>query len=101
MAFELRDHNEPLLTLEELPGAVQRALEEFFASRRSELSRIGTPVTEAAEYLERFVLEGGKRIRPLYLWAGFVGPPRNQPPPKTMLPSFEPLPLWNSSKPAL
>lgn len=29
MAFELRDHNEPLLPLEELPGAVQRALEEF------------------------------------------------------------------------
>lgn len=73
MAFELRDHNEPLLTLEELPGAVQRALEEFFASRRSELSSIGTPVTEAAEYLERFVLEGGKRIRSLYLWAGFCG----------------------------
>ena len=73
MAFELRDHNEPFLALEQLPDAVHSALEEFFASRRRELSHIGAPVTQAIDYLERFVLDGGKRIRPLYLWAGFCG----------------------------
>ncbi|CAM2732356.1 polyprenyl synthetase family protein [Corynebacterium propinquum] len=73
MAFELRDQNEPFLALEQLPDAAHGALEDFFASRRRELSHIGAPVTQAIDYLERFVLDGGKRIRPLYLWAGFCG----------------------------
>ncbi|MEY8209673.1 polyprenyl synthetase family protein [Corynebacterium sp. MNWGS58] len=71
MVFESRAHSEPFLALDELPAAVQRALESFFAQRRRELDSIGEPVVQAIEYLERFVLDGGKRIRPLYLWAGF------------------------------
>ena len=71
MVFESRAHSEPFLALDELPAAVQQALESFFAQRRRELDSIGEPVVQAIEYLERFVLDGGKRIRPLYLWAGF------------------------------
>ena len=37
------------------------------------MAAIGGPVTEAVAHLESFVLGGGKRIRPLYAWAGFVG----------------------------
>lgn len=59
--------------LEHIPAAVEAQLREFFASQRDAVGRIGEPVSNAVAHLERFVLGGGKRIRPLYGWAGFVG----------------------------
>ncbi|GAB2504313.1 (2E,6E)-farnesyl diphosphate synthase [Corynebacterium atrinae] len=61
------------LTLDQIPGATQDILEEFLRSRRKTIATIGRPVTEAVSHVEAFVLGGGKRIRPLYAWAGFVG----------------------------
>ena len=61
------------LTLDAVPGAVHAVLEEYFDSRRAEVAAIGGPVTEAVSHLESFVLGGGKRVRPLYAWAGFIG----------------------------
>ncbi|AGF72907.1 polyprenyl synthetase family protein [Corynebacterium halotolerans] len=61
------------LTLERVPGAARDALSEFFDARRGQIAGIGAPVTDAVAHLESFVLGGGKRIRPLYAWAGFVG----------------------------
>lgn len=61
------------VALNDIPAAVRSTLEEYIASRWDELDSIGKPVTEAATYLRDFVLNGGKRIRPLYGWAGFVG----------------------------
>lgn len=60
-------------SLETIPAAVEAQLREFFADQRDTVSRIGAPVSNSVGYLERFVLGGGKRIRPLYGWAGFVG----------------------------
>ncbi|MGV3072040.1 polyprenyl synthetase family protein [Corynebacterium phoceense] len=56
-----------------MPGDVRGALDAFLASRHSDIAAIGQPVVDAVSYLESFVLDGGKRIRPLYAWAGFVG----------------------------
>ena len=59
--------------LSRIPEAVQRELELFFAQRRSDIAALGDPAVHAVGHLERFVLGGGKRIRPLYGWAGFIG----------------------------
>lgn len=59
--------------LSDIPAAVQAELKEFIAARRGLVGAIGQPVSEAVNFLESFVLDGGKRIRPLYAWAGFVG----------------------------
>ncbi|MCQ9344354.1 polyprenyl synthetase family protein [Corynebacterium phoceense] len=56
-----------------MPDDVRGALDAFLASRRSDIAVIGQPVVDAVSFLESFVLDGGKRIRPLYAWAGFVG----------------------------
>lgn len=61
------------LTLDQIPDATREELSRFIAGRREQISAIGGPVTEAVAHLENFVLGGGKRIRPLYVWAGFAG----------------------------
>lgn len=60
------------LPIAEIPKHVRAELSSFLKAREPQLAQIGKPVTEAIEHLERFVLDGGKRIRPLYAWAGFV-----------------------------
>lgn len=59
--------------IHQIPDAVRGVLSDFLEGRRSKVAKIGEPVTRAVSYLEDFVLGGGKRIRPLYAWAGFVG----------------------------
>ena len=61
------------LTLDQVPGAVRDELRRFIEDRTAQVAEIGGPVTEAVSHLSSFVLDGGKRIRPLYAWAGFVG----------------------------
>lgn len=60
------------LPLADVPKHVRTELADFLKDREPQITKIGNPVTEAIEHLERFVLDGGKRIRPLYAWAGFV-----------------------------
>lgn len=59
--------------LGEVPAGVEKQLGEFFAQRAPKIRELGAPVEQAVTHLERFVLGGGKRIRPLYGWAGYVG----------------------------
>ena len=60
-------------SLDEIPAAVREELALFLDRQRDAIASIGAPVTNAISYLESFVLDGGKRIRPLYAWAGFIG----------------------------
>lgn len=60
------------LPLADVPKHVRAELADFLKDREPQIAKIGKPVTEAIEHLERFILDGGKRIRPLYAWAGFV-----------------------------
>ena len=67
-------HTDPRTpTLDQVPEAARAALASFIDSRRAEIGAIGEPVSSSLAHLESFVLGGGKRIRPLYAWAGFVG----------------------------
>ncbi|WIM66984.1 polyprenyl synthetase family protein [Corynebacterium breve] len=61
------------LHIHDVPQAAHRELEAFFQQRTDAITAIGQPVTDAVQYLHDFVLGGGKRVRPLYGWAGFVG----------------------------
>lgn len=65
--------NPHLLTAETMPDAVHSVLQEYLDSRAADVAAIGAPVVEAVDYLRSFVLDGGKRVRPTYGWAGFVG----------------------------
>lgn len=60
-------------SIESVPNAVHAQLSSYIAHRRPEIDAIGAPVSQALDLLADFVLGGGKRIRPLYGWAGFVG----------------------------
>ncbi|MCS4536181.1 polyprenyl synthetase family protein [Corynebacterium sp. HS2168-gen11] len=51
---------------------VERNLQDFFTEQREPIAAIGTPVSRAVEMLESYVLGGGKRIRPLFTWAGYL-----------------------------
>lgn len=57
----------------DVPAAVEHALEAFLDERLTQVAEIGPQVTRSARHLREFVLGGGKRIRPLYAWAGFTG----------------------------
>ncbi|SER37612.1 polyprenyl synthetase family protein [Corynebacterium cystitidis] len=61
------------LSLNDVPAAVTEELRIFLDQRNDDVAKIGAPVTRAVEHLHSFVLNGGKRVRPLYGWAGFVG----------------------------
>ncbi len=57
----------------EFPAAVEAALAAYFAERRPQVGAIGGGFTDAVDELERFVLRGGKRIRPAFAWTGWLG----------------------------
>ncbi|MEZ2120924.1 polyprenyl synthetase family protein [Corynebacterium sp. CCM 9203] len=56
-----------------IPALVQCHLATFFATRREVVTGIDAHVVEATDLLEDFVLGGGKRIRPLFAWVGWLG----------------------------
>ena len=58
--------------LAQVPGIVTTHLAEFFAAQRPAIAPLGDAVGSAVTLLENYVLTGGKRIRPCYVWAGFV-----------------------------
>lgn len=59
--------------LQHVREAVADHLTQFLAARDTEVAKLGTAVSEAVAQLKRFVLGGGKRVRPIYGWVGFVG----------------------------
>ncbi|ALC06355.1 geranylgeranyl pyrophosphate synthase [Corynebacterium deserti GIMN1.010] len=60
------------LDLDKIPDVVRDRLVAFLDAKSSTIAEIGEPVTDAVSHLRSFVLNGGKRIRPLYVWAGFL-----------------------------
>ncbi|WP_238423426.1 polyprenyl synthetase family protein [Gordonia sp. 'Campus'] len=58
-------------SLDEVPAAVEAELREFFADAVPAAAGIAPVVGEAAELIRDFVLRGGKRIRPVFAFAGW------------------------------
>jgi geranylgeranyl diphosphate synthase type I len=57
----------------DLPRHVELALSEHLATRIADASTIDTDFASAVDALSRFVLGGGKRIRPAFAWWGWRG----------------------------
>ncbi len=55
----------------DLPGQVQRTLTEHVESRLAECAELDSGFAAAVRELSRFVLGGGKRIRPTFAWWGW------------------------------
>ncbi|MDY6050675.1 MAG: polyprenyl synthetase family protein [Corynebacterium sp.] len=59
--------------ISEIPAATTTALEAFFADVEPRTRTIGQPVDMAMQALRDFTLTGGKRLRPTFAWAGYLG----------------------------
>lgn len=57
----------------ELRTQVEQALEDYLLRRREDAAAIGPVFADAVDSLVRFVLSGGKRIRPTFAWWGWRG----------------------------
>ncbi|MCR5977241.1 polyprenyl synthetase family protein [Gordonia jinghuaiqii] len=58
-------------TLDAVPAAVEAELRAFFADAVPAAAQIAPVVGEAAELIRDFILQGGKRIRPVFAFAGW------------------------------
>ncbi|AIG64436.1 geranylgeranyl pyrophosphate synthase [Corynebacterium atypicum] len=56
----------------DFPSAVTQVLRKYFDRRQPEIERIGGAVARSVDHLRDFVLGGGKRVRPLYGWVGYL-----------------------------
>ena len=56
--------------LSEVAQAVNTRLEQYISNSQSEFSYIHPLVTDAIDILADFTLNGGKRVRPTFAWAG-------------------------------
>lgn len=59
--------------LKELRGEVDTALAAFIEADNRYLTAIGPELNPVADALKNFVLDGGKRFRPLFALVGFLG----------------------------
>ncbi|MGB3696785.1 MAG: polyprenyl synthetase family protein [Gordonia sp. (in: high G+C Gram-positive bacteria)] len=60
-----------MVNIAAVPAAVDEVLAKYFAANRATLADIYPVVAEAGEVLTDFVLTGGKRVRPLFVFAGW------------------------------
>jgi len=54
-------------------AAVDAAIRDFFTERRAEADALGQDFAEMVAEFESYVLRGGKRIRPVFAWLGWIG----------------------------
>jgi geranylgeranyl diphosphate synthase type I len=57
----------------QLRSDITEALRDFLTQRRFELKQIGDELAPVMDELERFVLDGGKRLRPIFAYWGWRG----------------------------
>jgi geranylgeranyl diphosphate synthase type I len=63
---------EPQFALADIRIRVQRDLTDFLAEQTHYLGEIGTELIPAAEAINAFLLDGGKRLRPLFAYCGYA-----------------------------
>ena len=54
-------------------SAINQALSEFVKSENKFLSKIGPELDPVATAIESFLLDSGKRLRPLFAYVGLIG----------------------------
>ena len=82
-------------SLRDVPDAVNARLDDYLTSSAEEFGHINPAVDTAIDILRGFILNGGKRVRPTFAWAGEPGSAtqtqtRNSPPPAPCSPLSAP-----------
>lgn len=84
----------PLEAIEaDLPRAVTDELGRYLAGKRERCAEIDAEYAAAADDLVRFVLGGGKRLRPTFAWWGWRGAGASGGPASAVLPALSALEL--------
>ncbi|MCX5295391.1 polyprenyl synthetase family protein [Streptomyces sp. NBC_00193] len=53
--------------------AIDAVISDFFGQRRAEADALGQDFAAVVAELENYVLHGGKRVRPVFAWLGWIG----------------------------
>jgi geranylgeranyl diphosphate synthase type I len=59
-------------TIEQVRGEIRAELSDFLAGQRSYLTAIAAELVPVCDALDEFLLDGGKRLRPLFAYAGLI-----------------------------
>ena len=59
--------------LKEIRSSINQELLNFVAGEKKNLNEIGSELAPVANAMERFLLDSGKRLRPLFAYIGFLG----------------------------
>lgn len=70
---------------------INQALAQFIKNENRDLARIGSDLDPVSEHLEKFLLDSGKRLRPIFAYIGFLGAAKN--PTREMVTAFASLEL--------
>jgi len=65
-------NQEPQRALADIRMRVQRDLTQYLATQTSYLGDIGSELVPVAEAINSFLLDGGKRLRPLFAYCGYL-----------------------------
>ncbi|MEJ6020477.1 polyprenyl synthetase family protein [Corynebacterium sp. H113] len=66
-------HIHPDMALKDIPATVTSVLASFFEERSASVAAIDPAFTMVVDSLKDFTLNGGKRVRPSFAWAGWLG----------------------------
>ena len=64
--------NEVKTTIEEVRSEIRSQLADYLAHQRSYLTSIASELLPVCDAMEEFLLDGGKRLRPLFAYAGLL-----------------------------
>lgn len=64
--------HEPQRALADIRIRIQRDLTNYLATQTTYLSEIGSELVPVAEAINAFLLDGGKRLRPLFAYCGYL-----------------------------
>jgi geranylgeranyl diphosphate synthase type I len=70
--YRCRVVTEVKTTIESVRTEIRAALAEYLAGQRSYLTSIASELVPVCDALDEFLLDGGKRLRPLFAYAGLL-----------------------------
>ncbi len=72
--------SDPAADINLIRGEINQALGQFIKDENRDLARIGKELDPVSEHLERFLLDSGKRLRPIFAYVGYLGAAKNPSP---------------------
>jgi geranylgeranyl diphosphate synthase type I len=72
--------SDPAADINLIRDEINQALGQFIKDENRDLARIGKELDPVSEHLERFLLDSGKRLRPIFAYVGYLGAAKNPSP---------------------